>query len=551
MHQLLILLAGLAFFLFGMEQLSTLLTSFTSGNFSEKLNKSTRSDFAKTVTGFIVTSIFQSSSATTAILVSMTSVGLITVADSISFLIGSNVGSVTTAWIVAIKITKAGIYMFTAGLIGKIVFNNRFIKNISLFFLGLGLIFFGLETMSGALLFLKDSPELIEYFSRFDASVSVVSLLILVVFGALFSALIQSSGATAAMVITIAMQGIISIHSGAAIVLGATLGTVVTALMASVGTSAEGRRTAFLQIFINIAQVAIGLIVFYPSVMLVIKLSKMTGYDNPGFMVALYMTLLKLMLFISVFPFRKQIVKLADKAVRKKFRLLTTPLTVSKISSEDSPQDIKENLSPITDLYAKYLTDMLAYGYIGIRKSDFRSLNKKVDRYEEVIDEGHKKIIFTISRCKNPHIEALWLYLKMSDEAESMGDHAKAVAKYGVRLDDKEHAMSPAQKELLLKCYLMVFMQFYEICIKKNYDRSLVAKCEKIERYLRREKRKIYLLLCSEQDHNYEKRLIFGDILSEYSKFNHSVKRILQANIDANEGRGIYLWESRCKTNDI
>lgn len=551
MHQLLILLAGLAFFLFGMEQLSTLLTSFTGGNFSEKLNKYTKSDFAKTVTGFIVTTLFQSSSATTAILVSMTSVGLITVADSISFLIGSNVGSVTTAWIVAIKITKAGIYMFTAGLIGKIVFKNRFLKNISLFLLGLGLIFFGLEMMSGALSFLKENPELIEYFSRFNASGSVVSMLILVVFGALFSALIQSSGATAAMVITITMQGIISIHSGAAIVLGATLGTVVTALMASMGTSAEGRRTAFLQIFINIAQVAIGLIVFYPSVTLVTKFSEMTGYNNPGFIVALYMTLLKLMLFVSVFPFRKLIVKLADKVVKKKFRLLTTPLTVSQISSEDSPQDLKKNLSPITDLYAKYLTDMLAYGYIGLRKSGFRSLNKKVDRYEEIIDEGHKKIVYIISVSKNPNIEVLWLFLKMSDEAESMGDHAKAAAKYGVRLDEIEHKMSQPQKKLLLKCYLMVFMQFHEVCIKKNYDCSLVAKCEEIERYLRREKRKIYLLLCSEQDHNYEKRLIFGDILSEYSKFNHSVKRILQANIDANEGRKIYLWDGRNKTDDI
>lgn len=546
MQELFTLLAGLAFFLLGMEQLSSLLINFTGGDFSEKLNKYTKSDFAKIATGFSVTTLFQSSGATTAILVSMTSVGLISVAGAISFLIGANVGSITTAWIVAIKITRAGIYMFTAGLIGKLVFNNKYIKNISLFLMGLGLIFFGLEIMAGALVFLKDSPEIIGYFAMFDASASMASMILLVLLGIIFTALIHSSGATAAMVITIATQGIISIHSGAAIVLGATLGTTMTALFASFGTSAEGKRTAFMQVFINAVEMVAGLIIFYPSVMLVIKFSKMIGADNPGFIIAFYMTFLKLVLVVSVFPIRKFIVKLAEKLIRKKFRLITIPLTVSPISPEDTREDLKENLSSIIDACIKYLIDMLAYGYVGIRKPNLRSIYQKVGRYEEVIDDAHKKVVSLISKSKNPNTEILWLFLKMSDETESMGDHAKAVAKYGVRLDEIKHKLSDHQRQLLLDCYLMVFMQFHEVCVKKNYDPSHVAKCETIERYLRHEKRKVYSLLCSGQDHNYEKRLIIVDILSEYSKFNHSVKRILQVNLDIIEGRGIYIWEKRC-----
>jgi hypothetical protein len=136
----------------------------------------------------------------------------------------------------------------------------------------------------------------------------------------------------------------------------------------------------------------------------------------------------------------------------------------------------------------------------------------------------------------------------MADELESMGDHAKSIAKYGVRLDEIKHKLSDNQKRILRECYLKVFKQFHEVCVNKNYNCDLVEKCELIERDLRREKRKIYSLLCTESDHDYEKRLILADILSEYSKFNHSVKRIVQVNLDVAEGRGIFLWESRCKT---
>jgi phosphate uptake regulator len=279
----------------------------------------------------------------------------------------------------------------------------------------------------------------------------------------------------------------------------------------------------------------------------VIFISGKTGFLNTGFEIAIYMTLLKMLLALMVFPARKNIAALAEKVIKKRFRLIFSPLTVPQISESDDEASLRKKLLPVTDTYADYLKDMLAYSYIGIRKPSLRSLFKKVIRYEEVLDNGHSNMVASISRCKNSNTHILWLFMKMSDEAESMGDHAKEIAKYGVRLDEIKHKLSDRQKALLLDCYLMVFKQFHEICIKKNYRLELVAKCEEIERHLRREKRLIYSLLCKEQDHDYEKRLILIDILSEYSKFNHSVKRILQVNLDVIEGRGIFLWEHRCE----
>ncbi|HSW60255.1 MAG TPA: Na/Pi symporter [bacterium] len=547
MYQLLMLPAGLAFFLFGMTQLSSMLSDFTGRSFADRLDKWTKSDFTKIFTGFTITTLFQSSSATTAILVSMTSVGLVTVTSSVSYLIGANIGSITTAWIVAVKITKAGIFMFTAGFLCRLIIKNEKLKNGAFFIAGLGLIFFGLEMMSESVAFLKHHQGAVSFFSRFDASTSVLSMLILTLGGVLFTAVIQSSGATAAMIIGLVSTGAVSLHSGAAVVLGSTLGTTATAYLASLGTSAEGKRTAFLQIFINVIELFAGLILFYPSVELVMKTT--SAYSlNSGFAIALYMTFLKIMLALIVFPLRKVFARIAEKYVRKRFRLITEPFVLSPVTADDTAEKLRDNFMPVVDLCVKYLTDMMGYSYIGIRKPALRSIYKKVVHYEEMIDEAQREIVELISKSRNSHTDILWLFLKVADELESMGDHAKSIAKFGVRLDEIKHKLNDAQKKLLLECYLMVFRQFHEVCVKKKYNCDLVAKGEEIERHLRREKRRIYSLLCTESDHNYEKRLILVDILSEYSKFNHSVKRILQVNLDVSEGRGIFLWESRCKT---
>jgi phosphate:Na+ symporter len=524
-----------------------MLSDFTGRSFADRLDRWTRSDFTKIFTGFTITTLFQSSSATTAILVSMTSVGLVTVTSSVSYLIGANIGSITTAWIVAVKITKAGIFMFTAGFLCRLIIKNEKLKNGAFFIAGLGLIFFGLEMMSESVAFLKHHQGAVSFFSRFDASTSVLSMLILTLGGVLFTAVIQSSGATAAMIIGLVSTGAVSLHSGAAVVLGSTLGTTATAYLASLGTSAEGKRTAFLQIFINVIELFAGLILFYPSVELVMKTT--SAYSlNSGFAIALYMTFLKIMLALIVFPLRKVFARIAEKYVRKRFRLITEPFVLSPVTADDTAEKLRDNFMPAVDLCVKYLTDMMGYSYIGIRKPALRSIYKKVVHYEEMIDEAQREIVELISKSRNSHTDILWLFLKVADELESMGDHAKSIAKYGVRLDEIRHKLNDAQKKILLECYLMVFRQFHEVCVKKKYDCALVAKGEEIERHLRREKRRIYSLLCTESDHNYEKRLILVDILSEYSKFNHSIKRILQVNIDVSEGRGIYLWENRCKT---
>jgi len=543
MYQLVFLLSGLAFFLFGMQLLGKLLGSFTGGDLDEKLAKYTKNDFVKLVVGFVVTTLFQSSSATTVIMVSMTSVGLISVAESLSFILGANIGSITTAWIVAVKITKAGIFLFTIGIIGRFISSNKKLGYIFDFLAGLGLIFFGLEMMSDSLEFIKKSPEVVDIISNFSAETSIGSMLILVLFGIVFTAVIQSSGATAAMVITIASQGILDLHSACAVVLGSTLGTTITAFLASLNAGALGKRTAFMQFFINVIGTLFGIVFFYPIVTLIA--GKFPPATAVSLIIATYMTFLKIVLVIIVFPIRKYVAKFSEMLIREKFQTINIKPRTPKLPYDAGSLVIASNLNKNVDTFMKYLTDMIAFSYIIMRKPKEHSLFDKVVKYEKTLDLGHRKMVQSISASGNSRNALLWLYLKMSDEAESMGDHARSIAKYGIKLGELDFHFSDDQKQLMLEAHTKIFLQFHEVCIKKNYDTEFLENSHRIERFLRTKKRELYTTLCMETGHNPEKRLVLTDILSEYSKINHSIKRILQVNLDTIEGRGIYLWEKK------
>ena len=543
MYQLVFLLSGLAFFLFGMQLLGKLLGSFTGGDLDEKLAKYTRNDFVKLIVGFVVTTLFQSSSATTVIMVSMTSVGLISVAESLSFILGANIGSITTAWIVAVKITKAGIFLFTVGIIGRFISSNKKLGNIFDFLAGLGLIFFGLEMMSDSLEFVKESPEVVKFISNFSAETSISSMLVLVLFGILFTAVIQSSGATAAMVITIASQGILDLHSACAVVLGSTLGTTITAFLASLSAGALGKRTAFMQFFINVIGTLFGVLFFYSFVDLI------AGRFDQGtpvsLVIATYMTVLKIVLVIIVFPIRKYVAAFSEFLIREKFQTISIKPVTPELPYNADSFVIASNLSKNVDTFMKYLTDMLAFSYIIMRKPKESSLFDKVVKYEKTLDLGHRKMVQSISATGNSRNALLWLYLKISDEAESMGDHARSIAKYGIKLGEMNFQFSDEQKKLMLEAHTKIFIQFHKVCIKKNYNTELLENSHHIERFLRTKKRELYTILCVETGHDPEKRLILTDIFSEYSKINHSIKRILQVNLDIIEGRGIFLWEKK------
>ena len=247
------LLGGLALFLFGIDQMSTALKAVSGDRMRAILGRLTSNRFAGALTGAFVTSIIQSSSVTTVLVVGFTTAGLMSFAQSIGVIMGANIGTTITAQIVAFKVTKAALLMIAVGF-SFLFFSKRDApRQYGGILMGLGLVFFGMTVMS-------DAMQPLRTFQPFlDLMVTMETPIVGILVAAAFTALIQSSSATTAIVIVMAGQGFVSLPAGIALAFGANIGTCITALLAAIGKPREAVRAAATHVLFNIAGVLIWL----------------------------------------------------------------------------------------------------------------------------------------------------------------------------------------------------------------------------------------------------------------------------------------------------
>ena len=245
------LIGGLALFLFGMDQLGDGLKAAAGESMKVILAKFTKNRVLAAVTGAAVTAVIQSSSITTVLVVGFVSAGIMTLTQSIGVIMGANVGTTVTAQIVAFKVDELALGLIAVGFLMNFVGKTDQIRHIGSIVMGLGLIFFGMSIMSDAMYPLRGYPPFM------DTMASLESPLPAILLAALFTALIQSSSATTGIVIVMASGGLISLHTGIAMALGANIGTCVTACLAAIGKPVEAQRAAVVHILFNVIGVSL------------------------------------------------------------------------------------------------------------------------------------------------------------------------------------------------------------------------------------------------------------------------------------------------------
>jgi phosphate:Na+ symporter len=243
------LLGGLALFLYGIDQMTTGLRAVAGDRMKLVLARLTSNRFTGALTGAVVTAIIQSSSVTTVLVVGFTTAGLMSFSQAIGVIMGANIGTTVTAQIVAFKITKAALGMIAAGFAFLFFSKRNTIRHYGGILMGLGLVFFGMTVMSGAMEPLRSYQPFLDLMVRMENP--AVGILVAM----LFTALIQSSSATTAIVVVLAGQGFISLPAGIALALGANVGTCVTALLASIGKPREAIRAATTHVLFNVGGV--------------------------------------------------------------------------------------------------------------------------------------------------------------------------------------------------------------------------------------------------------------------------------------------------------
>ena len=259
------LAAGLALFLYGIEIMSGALQMIAGRRLKSWLATVTHNRFVGALSGAAVTSVIQSSSVTTVLVVGFVSAGLMTTTQSIGVIMGANVGTTITAQIVAFKVTKAAMVLIAVGFSCWFFGKQEKFKAYGSTVLGLGLIFFGMNIMTEAMAPLRSYAPFLDFMQ--NMSMPLLGIFV----SAGFTALIQSSSATTAIVIVMASQGFVELEAGIALALGANIGTCITAVLASIGKSIAARRAALIHVLFNV----IGVLIWLPLIPFLANLSVM------------------------------------------------------------------------------------------------------------------------------------------------------------------------------------------------------------------------------------------------------------------------------------
>jgi len=247
------LFGGLALFLYGLELLSDALKVVAGARMKDILSRLTTNRFTAVLTGAFVTAVVQSSSVTTVLVVGFVTANLMTMAQSIGVIMGANIGTTVTAQIIAFNVSKYSLLLVTFGFAVFFMGRKEKTKKQGLAVLGLGLVFFGMGIMGDAMTPLRAYPPFVDAMARME------SLGFGILTGAVFTALIQSSAATTGVVIVLSSQGLLSLPAGIALVLGANIGTCITALLAAVGKPREAFRASVVHVLFNVLGVLIWL----------------------------------------------------------------------------------------------------------------------------------------------------------------------------------------------------------------------------------------------------------------------------------------------------
>ena len=266
------LFGGLAIFLLGMERMTEALKLVAGDRMRDILGKLTANRFMGMVTGAGVTAVIQSSSVTTVLVVGFISSGLMTFTQSIGVIIGANIGTTITAQIIAFKVTTYALLGVAVGF-GMTFFSKRPDRQAQgTALMGLGLVFFGMSLMGEAMEPLRSSETFIDAMTRLESPLFGIAV------GAAFTGLIQSSSATTGIVIVLAQQGLITLETGIALILGANIGTSITALLAALGKPRDAMRAAVAHTLFNVG----GVVIWIPFIGIMASAVSSVGGGTPA-----------------------------------------------------------------------------------------------------------------------------------------------------------------------------------------------------------------------------------------------------------------------------
>ena len=447
--QILKLLGSLAMFLFGMNQMSTGIQKATGDKLRSLLKNITSNPFKGVLTGLGITAIIQSSSATTVLVVSFVSAGLLTLTQAIGVIMGANIGTTLTAWIISLfgfkfDIAALSIPLFLLGFIMQ-QFRKDKSKDIGKFIIGFSLLFLGLSLIKSSVPDLSGNNQVLEFLKDWTGY-GFGSLLLFVVTGTVLTLVLQSSSATMAITLIMLSQEWIPFEMGAAMVLGENIGTTITAnIAASMGTT-DARRAALAHTVFNVFGVICAVVFFKPFVKLDIFIVSSMGEFSPLVGLAMFHTLFNTINTLVLIWFTPQIEKLVCGLIAGKPESKDDKYTLRYISGGPvaTPELGAQQAMLETIHFATISQREVSLIRDAVDKIDtdgFENTRKRLVKYEVIADDIEKEIAtFLTSLMENEtsqHTQTLTnTLLRIISELESLGDSGECISRIINRLKD-------------------------------------------------------------------------------------------------------------------
>jgi len=499
-------IGGLGIFMYGMVSMSDALQKIAGDRLRQAINALTTKRLVAVFVGLFVTSTIQSSSVTTVMVVGFVNAGLMQLEQAIGVILGANIGTTITGWIIAIKITKFALPILGVGIFLYLFSSNEFIKNSGQVALGFGFIFFGLFVMKTGFAGLKADPAFIAWFSKFGAG-STTAVIKSVAVGALLTMIVQSSSATLGITIALAISGIISFEASAALVLGENIGTTITANLASIGTNTNSKRAARAHLIFNMLGVVLIIIIFKPYVRFVhyIVFDFLGWAQVPANMlneageaphmaqyIAMSHSLFNVVNTIVWIPFLGVLAKLVTFLVPEKGEEAVTQfkfidpkiLTVSAIALEAARKEI---LALGEDVYRM----LLLTSDIIMQKNDVKEKVKDVFKLERSIDISQKEITVYLVKLSTKSLRyertrEVQSLIRAADELESIGDYCESLVNY-IRKTKINNMQFSDESRLELNKLMSKVVKSYEIAHSgfKRKDRSFLPDIKITDRNIR------------------------------------------------------------------
>ena len=551
------IIGSLALLIYGMKVMSEALQKMAGSQLRHILATMTRNRFTGMFTGMFVTCSVQSSSATTVMTVSFVNAGLLTLAQAISVIMGANIGTTLTAWIMSLGFNvDLTTVIFPAFFLGIMLIYSKSKRYIGDFLFGIAFLFFSLVLLSGAgkELDLEHNSDVIHFFSSFDTS-SHLTIIIFLLIGTVITCIVQSSAAVMAITILLCSSGVLPIYLGIALVLGENIGTTATANLAALGANAQARRAAMAHLVFNVIGVVWVMCLFYPFVDMVCSLVDYNPNDHsltpaqlaarlPIILAAFHTCFNVTNTFVLIW-FIPQIERLVCWIIKPKttedeeeFRLTyiggNTIMKTPELSVLEAQKEIQIFAERVQKMFS------MVRELLGVTDdSAFNKLFSRIEKYESITDNMEIEIAKYLDGVSDAHLSddtkaKIRAMLREISELESIGDSCYNIARTMNRKMSGKEDFSEKQYEHMHQMFELTDDSLTQMNVlllgrKDNFDVNRSFNIENEINNYRNQLRNQNINAVNDHEYSYAIGTMYMDIVGECEKLGDYVINVIEA----------------------